>query len=56
MWPSAIESLPADVLVILDSMKMEARVVQRKPGVVGKIFVSVGDVVCDGDPLMIIED
>ena len=45
-----------DALVILESMKMEIPVLSEKPGVVGEIFVSPGDVVHDGDLLMIIED
>lgn len=47
---------PEDALVILESMKMEIPVLSEKAGVVSEVVVAPGDVVRDGDPLIIIED
>ena len=41
-----------DMVVILESMKMEIPVLAEVAGVVSDILVSVGDVVNDGDPLV----
>ena len=44
----------ADMLVLLDSMKMEIPVLAESAGTIAEILVSVGDVVREGDPLAII--
>ncbi len=44
-----------DSVVILESMKMEIPVLAEVAGVVSEIVVSDGDVVNDGDPLVVIE-
>ncbi len=44
-----------DEVVILESMKMEIPVLAEVAGVVAEIVVSAGDVVNDGDPLVVIE-
>lgn len=43
-----------DEVVILESMKMEIPVLAEVAGVVNEIVVSDGDVVNDGDPLIVI--
>jgi biotin carboxyl carrier protein len=43
-----------DEVVLLDSMKMEIPVLADVAGVVSEIVVKAGDVVRDGDPLVII--
>lgn len=43
-----------DAVVILESMKMEIPVLAEVAGLVGEILVSPGDVVNDGDPLVVI--
>ena len=47
---------PTDEVVVLDSMKMEIPVLADVAGVVGEIVVKPGDVVRDGDPLVIIHN
>ena len=43
-----------DAVVILESMKMEIPVLAEVAGRVAEISVSAGDVVNDGDPLVVI--
>jgi acetyl-CoA carboxylase biotin carboxyl carrier protein len=43
-----------DAVVILESMKMEIPVLAEVAGSVSEIVVSPGDVVNDGDPLVVI--
>lgn len=43
-------------VVILESMKMEIPVLAEVAGRVTEVVVVVGDVVRDGDPMVIIED
>ncbi len=43
-----------DEVVVLDSMKMEIPVLADVAGVVTEVVVAPGDVVRDGDPLVII--
>jgi acetyl-CoA carboxylase biotin carboxyl carrier protein len=44
-----------DAVVILESMKMEIPVLAEVAGSVSEIVVSPGDVVNDGDPLVVID-
>ena len=44
-----------DLVVILESMKMEIPVLADVAGSVSEIVVSAGDVVNDGDPLVVIK-
>lgn len=46
---------PDDALILLESMKMEIPVLSEVPGTVVEVIVKPGDVVHDGDPLVIIE-
>jgi acetyl-CoA carboxylase biotin carboxyl carrier protein len=43
-----------DAVVILESMKMEIPVLAEVPGTVTEVVVAQGDVVSDGDPLVVI--
>jgi len=43
-----------DTVVILESMKMEIPVLAEVAGIVSEIVVFDGDVVSDGDPLVVI--
>ena len=43
-----------DPVVILESMKMEIPVLAEVPGTVTEVVVASGDVVNDGDPLVVI--
>ncbi|HET9871618.1 MAG TPA: biotin/lipoyl-binding carrier protein [Propionibacteriaceae bacterium] len=43
-----------DAVVILESMKMEIPVLAEVAGTVSEISVTAGDVVNDGDPLVLI--
>ena len=43
-----------DAVVILESMKMEIPVLAEVPGTVSEVVVASGDVVTDGDPLVVI--
>jgi acetyl-CoA carboxylase biotin carboxyl carrier protein len=43
-----------DPVVILESMKMEIPVLAEVPGTVTEVVVASGDVVTDGDPLVVI--
>ncbi|CAB4920257.1 MAG: biotin/lipoyl-binding carrier protein [Actinobacteria bacterium] len=43
-----------DILVILESMKMEIPVLAEEAGVIGEISVAVGDVVREGDIIAIV--
>ena len=43
-----------DVILIVESMKMEIPVLAEVAGAVTEIVVTAGDVVNDGDPLVII--
>lgn len=43
------------VLLVLESMKMEIPVLSESPGVISEIKVREGDVVQEGDVLVIIE-
>ena len=45
-----------DVLVILESMKMEIPVLAEHPGTVTEIAVGEGDVVQEGDVLVVIDE
>lgn len=45
---------PMDELVVLESMKMEIPVLAEVQGTVAEVVVNVGDVVHEGDPLVII--
>jgi acetyl-CoA carboxylase biotin carboxyl carrier protein len=45
---------PADSVVILESMKMEIPVLAEVAGSVVEVVVANGDVVNDGDPLVVI--
>jgi acetyl-CoA carboxylase biotin carboxyl carrier protein len=45
---------PADSVVILESMKMEIPVLAEVAGSVVEVVVATGDVVNDGDPLVVI--
>jgi acetyl-CoA carboxylase biotin carboxyl carrier protein len=46
---------PADSVVILESMKMEIPVLAEVAGSVVEVVVANGDVVNDGDPLVVIQ-
>lgn len=46
---------PTDEVVVLDSMKMEIPVLADVTGTVTEVVVKPGDVVRDGDPLVIIK-
>ena len=46
---------PTDSVVILESMKMEIPVLAEVAGSVVEVVVADGDVVNDGDPLVVIE-
>jgi len=46
---------PADSVVILESMKMEIPVLAEVAGSVVEIVVADGDLVNDGDPLVVIQ-
>lgn len=46
---------PSDVLVVLESMKMEIPVLPERAGTVTEISVAVGDVVREGDVLAILD-
>jgi acetyl-CoA carboxylase biotin carboxyl carrier protein len=43
-----------DAVVILESMKMEIPVLAEVAGMVTEVVVAQGDVVSDGDPLVVI--
>ena len=43
-----------DPVVVLESMKMEIPVLADVAGTVGEVVVQVGDVVRDGDPMVVI--
>ena len=43
-----------DAVVILESMKMEIPVLAEVAGTVAEVVVAAGDVVNDGDPLVVI--
>eukprot|EP01120_Amphizonella_sp_Union-15-10_P007318 TRINITY_DN2455_c0_g1_i2.p1 TRINITY_DN2455_c0_g1~~TRINITY_DN2455_c0_g1_i2.p1 ORF type:complete len:433 (-),score=89.24 TRINITY_DN2455_c0_g1_i2:19-1317(-) len=45
-----------DVLLIMESMKMETKINSSKDGVVGEIYVKEGAVVQEGEPLLMIRD
>lgn len=45
---------PLDEVVVLESMKMEIPVLAEEAGTVTEVVVGVGDVVHEGDPLVII--
>jgi biotin carboxyl carrier protein len=47
---------PGDTLVMLESMKMEIPVLSEVPGRVSEIVVHPGDVVHDGDPMIVIRE
>ena len=49
-----IEVETDDVLLILESMKMEIPVLAEAAGVIGEISVAVGDVVREGDIIAIV--
>ncbi len=44
-----------DVLIILESMKMEIPVIAPEDGVVKEIKVKPGDIVYDGDVMVVLE-
>lgn len=45
-----------DAVVVLESMKMEIPVLAEVPGTVSEVVVAPGDVVRDGDPLVVIDN
>ncbi|WP_375477568.1 biotin/lipoyl-binding carrier protein [uncultured Jatrophihabitans sp.] len=45
-----------DIVVVLESMKMEIPVLAEHAGVVREVAVSKGDVVMEGDTLAVIEE
>ncbi|MGJ3507470.1 biotin/lipoyl-binding carrier protein [Enemella sp. A6] len=45
---------PTDEVVLLESMKMEIPVLAGVEGTVTEVVVGVGDVVHDGDPMVIV--
>lgn len=45
---------PTDEVVLLESMKMEIPVLAGVSGTVAEVVVGTGDVVHDGDPLVIV--
>lgn len=45
---------PEDQVVVLESMKMEIPVLADVAGTVTEVVVMVGDVVRDGDPMIVI--
>jgi acetyl-CoA carboxylase biotin carboxyl carrier protein len=47
---------PGDMLVLLDSMKMEIPVLTEFGGTVAEVAVHAGDVVTEGDVLVVIEE
>ena len=47
---------PGDMVVLLESMKMEIPVLVESPGSILEIKVGVGDVVQEGDVLVVIGD
>ncbi|HEY0691046.1 MAG TPA: biotin/lipoyl-binding carrier protein [Kribbella sp.] len=47
---------PEDILVILESMKMEIPVLAEVAGTITEMKVSEGEVVRDGDPIAVIEE
>lgn len=47
---------PLDAVVVLESMKMEIPVLADVTGTVAEIVASPGDVVREGDPLVIIDN
>ena len=47
---------PLDPVVLLESMKMEIPVLADVSGTVAEIVVAPGDVVHDGDPLVVITE
>ena len=46
---------PSDAVVVLESMKMEIPVLAEVAGSVVEVVVAGGDVVNDGDPLVVIQ-
>lgn len=46
---------PTDAVIVLDSMKMEIPVLAEVAGKMSEIVVAPGDVVRDGDPLVVLE-
>lgn len=46
---------PSDPVVVLESMKMEIPVLADIDGVVTEVVAAKGDVVTDGDPLVVID-
>ena len=47
---------PGDMLVLLDSMKMEIPVLSEYGGTVAEVAVRAGDVVTEGDVLVVVEE
>lgn len=47
---------PLDAVIVLESMKMEIPVLADVSGTVVEVSVKPGDVVHDGDPMMMIEE
>jgi acetyl-CoA carboxylase biotin carboxyl carrier protein len=46
----------ADPVVVLESMKMEIPVLAEVDGVVAEVVAALGDVVAEGDPLVVIDE
>jgi acetyl-CoA carboxylase biotin carboxyl carrier protein len=46
----------ADAVMILESMKMEIPVLAEVDGVVAEVVAAQGDVVTEGDPLVVIDE
>ena len=49
------EISPGDIIVLLESMKMEIPVIAEQAGKVSRLAVSVGDVVQEGDLIISID-
>jgi len=49
------EVAAGDILLILESMKMEIPVLAERPGTVAEVAVTEGDVVQEGDVLVVLE-
>ncbi len=50
-----IRSAPTDILVILESMKMEIPVLAEVTGVVREVSVATGDSISEGDVIAVID-